>query len=490
MKDRYNVLLLMVDQMRWDSLGCYGNSVIETPNIDYLAATGTLFRHAYTPSPSCIPARACLISGLNPWHAGILGMGGGQSGMGTGFAETLPGVFARHGYHTQGVGKMHFHPQRSLNGFHNTLLDESGRAEPGFVSDYKQWFDANKTGDYQLSDHGISWNSWMSRPYNLPEYLHPTNWTASQSIKFLDERDPTLPFFLKTSFARPHSPYDPPVYYFDMYNDPEKEIPQPFVGDWAGINDHPEDAADPDAYRGRRKPAEIRRARAGYYGSVSHIDHQIGKLLNALRKRGLLEKTIILFTSDHGDMLGDHHLWRKTYAYEGSAHIPFIVRLPKPLRNAVQRDVDTPVTLYDVMPTLLDLAGLPVPSGLDGLSMRRQLFEENAGGRAYLHGEHSTCYSEEQEMQFLTDGRRKYIWFPRRDCEQFFDLTVDPKELHDLSKDPERQEEVTLWRDRLIQELDTRQAGLVEAGRLVCQNGRPYLRSPHYDVRVGKTGLG
>ena len=121
----YNILLLMTDQHRFDALGCYGNPVVETPNLDWMASEGTVFENAYTPSPSCIPARACLISGQDTWNTGILGMGRGQGPMGGGFMHTLPGELARAGYLTRGVGKMHFAPQRLLNGFHHMELDES-----------------------------------------------------------------------------------------------------------------------------------------------------------------------------------------------------------------------------------------------------------------------------------------------------------------------------------------------------------------------------
>ncbi len=490
MDKKPNVLLLMLDQLRWDCLGCYGNELVETPNLDWIAQKGTVFQNAYTPSPSCIPARACLISGLNTWHTGILGMGGGQGAMGTGFKQTLPGLFAQAGYHTQGVGKMHFSPQRALNGFHNTILDESGRAETAdFVSDYKQWFNQNKPADLDISDHGISWNSWQARPYNLPEYLHPTNWTASQSIKFLQERDPTQPFFLMTSFARPHSPYDPPQYYFDMYYDQADQLPDPFIGDWAGRHDRPEDAASTDAWRGRRSKKEIRRARAGYYGSVTHLDHQIGKLLNFMRRNRLLDNTIVLVTSDHGDMLGDHNLWRKTYAYEGSAHIPLLVMLPQEKEQVVKPKTDAPVTLVDVLPTLLDLAGLVIPQGLDGSSQKEVICGQDGGRHDYVHLEHSTCYSQEQEMQCVTDGRHKYIWLPRIDEEQFFDLTRDPGELQNLAGLPEYAAQVGLWRQRLITELAKRDAGLVKDGRLVSLRGKPFLRSPHYKARLERAGL-
>lgn len=490
MNKKPNVLLLMMDQLRWDCLGSSGNRLIETPNLDWIAQKGTVFTSAYTPSPSCVPARACLISGLNTWHTGVLGMGGGQGGMGTGFKHTLPGAFAQAGYHTQGVGKMHFSPQRALNGFHNTVLDESGRAEdPGFVSDYKLWFDRHKPVEMELSDHGISWNSWQARPYNLPEYLHPTNWTASQSIKFLQERDPTRPFFLMSSFARPHSPYDPPQYYFDMYYEQADQLPDPVIGDWASCHDQPEDAASTDAWRGRRSPKEIRRARAGYYGSITHLDHQIGKLLNYMRRNRLLDNTIILVTSDHGDMLGDHHLWRKTYAYEGSAHIPLLVMLPQEQARTVQPQSDAPASLCDVMPTLLDLAGLAIPEGLDGCSLQTAIYGQSAGPHDYVHLEHSTCYSQEQEMQCVTDGKYKFIWLPRIDQEQFFDLSRDPGELQNLAGQPEYAALIKLWRERLINELDKREAGLVQDGRLVSLRGKPYLISPHYKKRLEAAGL-
>lgn len=207
---RPNIVLIMTDQHRFDTLGCYGNTVIETPNLDSLAQEGTVFASAYSSTPSCVPARTSLLTGMDPWHTGILGTGKGQGKMGGNFKHTLPGELSKSGYCTLGVGKMNFNPQRALNGFHQTSLDESGRVEsPGFVSDYAAWFERNKTGDYGSVDHGIDWNSWMSRPFHAPEFLHPVNWTINESIRLLEKRDPTAPFFLKTSFSRPHSPYDP-----------------------------------------------------------------------------------------------------------------------------------------------------------------------------------------------------------------------------------------------------------------------------------------
>jgi arylsulfatase A-like enzyme len=427
------------------------------------------------------------MTGMDPWNTGILGMGRGQGPMGTGFSQTLPGELSKYGYHTQGIGKMHFSPQRSLNGFHHTILDESGRTEdPEFISDYRQWFDANKTGDYGITDHGSGWNSWIARPYHAPEHLHPTNWTVNESIRFLQRRDPSVPFFLKVSFARPHSPYDAPPFYFDLYKN--KELPEPAVGEWAARHDVPSDAARHDAWRGVMSNEAIHRARAGYYGSITHIDHQLGRLFMFMQGKGVLDNTLIFFTSDHGDMLGDHHLWRKTYAYEGSAHIPMIVRLPPDLHPTQIKYVDEPVTLQDVMPTLLETAGIPVPDAVDGRSLLPLVQGRAAGWRSCVHGEHSTCYAEEQEMQYLTDGIIKYIWLPRIGEEMLFNLVNDPCECEDLAGNPVYHEVLVSWRKRLVAILEPRNLGLTDGDQLLNQAGKPPIVSPKYRERMEQAG--
>lgn len=478
-----NMILIMTDQHRYDCFGAGGNPGIETPNLDWLASEGTVFDCAYTPSPSCIPARASLMTGMTPWKTGILGMGGGQGPMGVNFAATLPGELARAGYYTKGVGKMHFYPQRAMLGFCSTVLDESGRVEDAhFQSDYRAWFEREKPGDCSPVDHGLGWNAWAARPWHLEERLHPTVWTASEAINFLETRDPSMPYFLKVSFARPHSPYDPPEYYFNMYKD--REVPQPAVGDWAEVNDVAEDAAYFDAWRGRRSPEETRRARQAYYGQVSHLDNQIGRLLVYLRDAGQLDDTLFVFTSDHGDMLGDHNLWRKTYAYEGSARVPMAVKLPRSMREGVQSRVDAPVSLYDIMPTLLAAAGVPVPESVEGSSLLPLIYGKAEGWRQYLHGEHSPCYSPMQEMQYVTDGKYKYIWFPHTGAEQLFCLEDDPQELHELAGQAAHRQVLLQLRGQLVDILEARHNGTTENGALVCQARRPPQVSPHYAERL------
>ncbi len=479
-KSRYNVLLLVTDQHRFDVLGCMGNSIVETPNLDRIAAEGTLFRHAYTACPSCVPARACLLTGMDQWHTGILGMGEGQGDMGTNFEHTLPGELAKAGYYCKGVGKMHFFPQRALNGFHHIELDESRRRQdPDFCSDYEQWFHVHKDGNYSMSD-GRDWNGWEGRPYDNPDFLHPNFWTVDRSIRFLKDRDRGRPFFLKTSFARPHSPYDAIPQYFEKYD--RRKLPEAVVGEWAEIHDDPKQTANPAAWHGTMSKEQIHKARAGYYGNVEHIDHEIGRLLDELERQGLLDDTLIIFTADHGDMLGDHHMWRKTYAYEGSAHIPMLLRLPKGLRNNVVAESDKPVMLRDVMPTVLDILGLKIPDSVDGSSMLPLTLGKDCEWRDFAHGEHCSCYSPEEEMQYLTDGKIKYIWFPRTGREQLFDLRTDPHELTDLTGAPDYAAIIAEMRLRLVAELAPRQCGLTNGDKLIIQ--RKPIVSPNYMKRL------
>ncbi|HEX6972185.1 MAG TPA: arylsulfatase, partial [Limnochordia bacterium] len=474
MPKRPHLLLITTDQQRGDCLGCAGHPALETPYLDQLAERGARFCHAYTSVPSCTPARAAILTGMDQWHHGRLTMTGTDA---LEYPATLPGELAKAGYHTQGVGKMHFFPQRKLYGFHHTVLDESGRRfDRHFLSDYHAYFERHKTGPYNYNDYSIDWNSWMARPSHLPEHLHPTYWTASEGIAFLRRRDPTKPFFLWLSFARPHSPYDPPSVYFDMYAD-HPDIPEPYVGEWAAVFDRR--VADVNAPRSRRTPREIRRARAGYYGNITFIDHQIGRFLYEFRTLDpeAYRNTLILFTSDHGDMLGDHHLWRKTYAYEGSAHIPFIIKYPDSWDLPRGVVYEQPIELRDIMPTLLDAAGVPIPDSVDGRSLLDIARGRADDWRLFIQGEHTECYGCEWGMQYVTDGREKYIWFHTTGKEQFFDLTRDPGECRDLSADPAAADRIQVWRERLARINEARGDPRGQGGRLVPQS-EPIRLSP------------
>ncbi|MFQ5809762.1 MAG: arylsulfatase [Armatimonadota bacterium] len=477
--DRPNLILIMTDQHRGDCLGCDGHPVCETPNLDELARGGARFPHAYTATPSCIPARTSLFTGMNQWSHGQLSMVGRIERE---HAHTLAGELTAAGYQTRAVGKMHVFPQRKSWGFEHVLLDESSRRETaGFVSDYHRWFEANKDGAYGYRDHGIDWNSWMARPSHVPEHLHATNWTAMEGINFIETRDPTRPFFLFLSFCRPHSPYDPPQHYYDRYVGRD-DLPEPPVGDWADIYAHLEETENiVSPHRAQRSRVETDRGRAAYWGSVTHIDAQIGHFLYHLGAWDLADNTFVMFTSDHGDMLGDHHLWRKTTPYEGSARIPFIVCPPAGMGIDGRQAVDPVVEIQDVMPTLLDAAGVPIPDAVDGRSVLPLMRGDTAGWRDYILGEHTTALGE---TYYVTDGHEKLVWLSRQNRLLFFNLDDDPQEERDRASDPAAADRVSLWKQRLIDELHLRDMGHTDGDELVQLTGPPIRFGPNHDKYV------
>lgn len=213
----------------------------------------------------------------------------------------------------------------------------------------------------------------------------------------------------------------------------------------------------------------MNRARAAYYALITHIDDQIGRLLNALQEYGVYNNTMILFTSDHGELLGDHHYFRKGLPYEGSAKIPFMISDPSgKMGFHAGSEVNEVIELRDIMPTLLSAAGVSIPPTVEGLDLLPLCRGEAGSWREYIHGEHS--YGR-LSNHYATDGKEKYLWFSQTGEEQLFDLTRDPQELIDLSDDSAQASRLALWRQRVIAELEGREEGYVQNGELVT--GRP-----------------
>lgn len=468
-----NILFIMDDQHRGDCTSADGNRAVRTPNIDRLGGEGARFRCAYSTTPTCTPARSALLTGLSPWNHGMLHM----VGMGQGYRFTKPQALRDAGYYTMGIGKMHYNPQRNLHGFHHIVLDESGRIQsPNFRSDYRAWF-WSQAPHLDPDATGIGFNDYPAKRYALPENLHPTYWTGQTAVNFLRGYSRPEPFFLKVSFARPHSPYDPPERLMKKYAD--ADIPKASVGKWAEKY-APRSGPKDDIWHGDLGQEQVRRSRQGYYGSIEFIDEQIGQIVDTLEKRGWLEHTLIVFTSDHGDMTGDHHLWRKSYAYEASARIPMFMRWPQGLVSAKRGQIlSQPVELRDILPTFLDAAGTRPPVKLDGQSMLSLLRGGNPGWRDYLDLEHGVCYSRENNWNGFTDGRTKYIYHAFGGDEQLFDLQKDPGELNDLSKDSSAEPQLRQWRQRMIEHLSVRGDRWVKNGRLQTRQ-EPIPTSPNF----------
>lgn len=459
----------MTDEMRGDCMGFTGHPDVKTPYLDSLAQDGIYYPNAYSSCPTCVPARAVLHTGLSQRGCGRVGY---EDGVDWNYGCTMAGELSKAGYYTQSVGKMHVHPLRNLVGFHNIDLHDGYLHEYRFPSvpyyenqlvadDYFYWLKQEKGVGCDITDTGLDCNSWVARPWIYEEKYHPTNWAVSRSIDFLRRRDPRKPFFLMTSFVRPHAPFDAPQCYFDMYKD--KVLRSPVLGDWNDLDDWKERGLRYNSVTGPIDEELLKQQMIGYYACITHVDHQIGRLLMALVEQKLMDNTVIIFTSDHGDLLGDHRMCQKGRPYQGSIHIPMIVSGPERFIGKRHRVEDSLVELRDVMPTFLDLGLAQIPQTLEGSSMLGRV------DRKYLHGEHTFG---EKSHQFIVTKKDKYIWFSQTGQEQYFDLNNDPGETHDAIGDAEYQERIGYLRKVLIQELMGREEGYTDGETLIV--GKPY----------------
>ena len=406
-------------------MGCAGHPVIQTPTLDQLADAGVRFTRAYSGNPVCIPARRSLMTGTTSRTHGDRC-----------FAErlempdvpTLARTFREAGYQAYAVGKLHVYPQRSRIGFDDVMLHEESRHHLGLSADDYEQFLAEAGYPGQPGTHAMGNNTYTNRPWHLPEHCHPTNWMVRETCRYIRRRDPTRPAFWYVSFNHPHPPLAPLRDYLEMYR--QLDVDQPVVGDWAADRD-----ALPYALRLRSQDAmrynddQIAAARRAFYALCTHIDHQIRLIIGTLREEGLLDDTIIALTCDHGDMLGNHGLWAKRVFYEWSANIPMIVVPAAGDRRLGHHRVDDRlVELRDVMPTLLDLAGIRIPDTVEGISM---LGDKR---REYLFGELDEA---DTATRMVHDGRWKLIYYAVGNRFQLFDVQGDPLETRDLADEPE-----------------------------------------------------
>jgi arylsulfatase A-like enzyme len=452
-RDRPNILLIMTDQQRGDCLSIDGHPVLLTPTMDRIAGQGVRFKHAYTTCPSCIAARRSLLSGQFPATHGMMGY---HDGIEWDAPPTLPQVLSDNGYHTYLVGRnMHQSPRRKRYGYDHMVI------HAGDDSDYDEWLSRRQpegSGGYYGT--GVMHNDWTARPWHMPEAYHQTNWTVNEALEFLRKRDPSCPFFLTVSFLAPHPPLVPPAPYMERYL--RTELPEPVIGDWAEPPDNNGLGMGQSASRVDLTGEALRSARAAYYGLINHIDDQIHRLLNPVtgidRETG--RNTIVIFTADHGEMLGDHYFWRKVVPYEPSARIPFLIRPAKGSGIAPGTVVDEAVCLEDLMPTILSMAGIETPETVEGMDLSPLMRGEKGQERPYLHIEHAPMHHT------LTDGKEKYIWFVEHGREQFFRVADDPNELHDLAAVRKHAGRVAHWRRLLVHELADRPEGFSDGEKL------------------------
>jgi arylsulfatase A-like enzyme len=416
---RPNVLLVMMDQWPGKLVGAAGHPAVLTPTLDHLARLGTRYPLAYSECPVCIPARRTLMTGTAPrTHGDRVFLPAATMPA----LPTLAQTFRNAGYQAYAVGKLHVYPQRDRIGFDDVVLAEEGRPHLGAVDDYDVYLaEAGHAGE-QFA-HGMNNNDYLFRPWHLDERTHVTSWITREAAKMVKRRDPTRPAFWHVSYTHPHPPLVPLESYLAMYQ--ALDVDEPLHADWAN-GPLPRALASVRAHWADVPPRRIAAIRRAFYALCTHIDHQLRVLFGTLREEGVLDDTVVMVTADHGDMLGDFGLWAKRLFYEGSAQVPMILVGAKGDGRVAEGCVDGRlVGLQDVMPTLLDLAGVPIPDTVEGTSMV-------GARREMLFGE---CREDANATRMIHDGRHKLVWYPAGNVVQLFDLERDPCEASDVSQD-------------------------------------------------------
>ncbi len=437
---RPNILFIMVDEMRWDAMRCEKHPVVETPNLDRLAREGVRFARSYTVSPVCSPARASAFTGRYAHTHGVT-TNEAPAYRGEIF---LPSILKHYGYDTAISGKLHFTPARFDYGFDRfwSYMAEGPTPELGYSAYLKQKYGApakwpKMPGTCPWPEDPLGRDVGVFR-YPIEDF--ETEWITDRAVDYLRSRRAAgRPWFLFASYLKPHSPSVEPQPWFGRY-DPAK-IPVPKL---------PLNAREIRAARtGQSKrffvddERMVRAMSAIYYGSVAHVDNQVGRLLGELDKLGMAGNTLVLFTADHGNMLGDRGRWFKAVQYEGSARVPLLWKGPKGSPENGGRAVEQVVENTDLLPSILEAAGIPVPEGVQGRS-----FLKLARGRE--PDWKNRCYSQLQSGM-LVDGQWKLIEnsLDGSGALELYHLRNDPKEERNLAADRKLHDRIVAYRRRL-----------------------------------------
>jgi arylsulfatase len=440
MSDRPNILLLFTDQQRFDTIAALGNPYIQTPALDSLVREGVSFTAAYTPSPVCIAARCSLVLGQWPHQTGCMA----NSPMPQ-ERTSLMEMLQEAGYQTHGVGKMHFAPDRhKLWGFDARDFGEEGGM--GKDDDYCNFLRDNGYG-HIVDPNGVrSEFYYVPQPSQLPARLHSTQWVGDRSLEFLKARDRDRPFFLWSSYIKPHPPFESPMPWTRLYKPVEMPFPycprgyEEFLTFWNRIQNR---------YKYRDQGFDgniVRLIRAQYYAAISFVDYQVGRILAYLREEGELDNTLVLFTSDHGELLGDYGSYGKRSILDPACHIPLLVRYPDRFDEGVR--CNALASHVDTLPTCLEAAGLGVPDdrcGLDLADLARgeaerggvtvQYQEGEVGLYGYVTRDHKYAYSAPDNREWL---------FPRVEGQM---------DTRDVAGNPAYEAILTDMRGRLIERL-------------------------------------
>jgi arylsulfatase A-like enzyme len=466
-RQRPHLILITTDQQRWDTVRALGHAHAHTPHLDALTRHGIAYTRMVADCPICIPSRTTLLTGRNAATDGRAYYAD-RVPLPVDPATSLPGLLAGSGYQTVAIGKMHSWPTRARYGFQHQVLP----------FDYHRSFSRWARGPRPRAS-GMGENEWEPVVSDQHEDETLTAWLVDQAVDLLETRDPTAPLYLHLSFTDPHPPLDPTRGWWDLWRD--RPVPAPVLGEWLDrcplrtghIGDR---RSRPRSWPTESEWLDIRRA---YHALIQAADAHLGRFFARLRELGMWDDSLILFTSDHGEMLGDHGGWGKATFLAASARVPFLVKPPKGSADDRIGGVDaTPGTLADVMPTFLAAAGVgPAPGQeLDGRNLLaggtpdRMVFGEVAN---QWHG--------------VCDGRFTYIWHHQGGAELLFDDVADPGQIRDLSPAPAAAADLARLRSALSGYLEARGRTLVPVPRQPITEDRWQIEGWHssaYDVDV------
>lgn len=447
-----NILWICTDQQRWDTLGCYGNRLTKTPNLDRLATSGVVFDRAYSQSPVCTPSRASLLTGRYPRTTRCR-----QNGQSIPVDEILvTQILADAGYIGGLSGKLHLstcHPAESPGTERriNDGYDEfhwSHHPDPDWpTNEYIHWLRGQGA---EYCRQSIAESSYVN--FGMPEKYHHTTWCAQQAIDFIEcNARFGHPWFFSVNVFDPHHPFDPPAEFLQRYLERLDEIPLPDYAD-GELDDKPvfQRVDHAGAYGGDAGYAftdmtgtDHRMIRAAYWAMCDLIDVQVGRMLASLDRTGQRDNTVVVFTTDHGEMLGDHGIYLKgPYFYEPAVHVPLLISWPGAIEGG--RRSQALVELVDLAPTLLDAAGLARHAGMQGRSLWPML-----SGQHGLDQHHEDVYSEYYNAMPWHKDPAAYTTMLRTEThklvvthglatDELYDLLEDPLERHNRWEDPTR----------------------------------------------------
>lgn len=445
-KPRPNVLFLIADDLNCD-LHCYGHPQVQTPNIDKLAARGVMFRHAYCQYPLCSPSRSSFLTGRRPDVTKVLDNPNklkDSSMVHPHFRDaipdtvTMPELFRKNGYTVQRVGKL----------YHYGVPGDIGTDGLDDAQSWEQRF--NPKGRDKTDEDKVAWLvpgrsggvlAWLAADGTDEEQTD--GMIATKAVEMLKAQPKGKPFFFGIGFFRPHIPFVAPKKYFDLY--PPDKIPLP------ALSADDKSRTPPPAYMGARKDQDTmtdekrREAIQAYHASISFMDAQVGRVVDALDRLGLGDNTIIVFTSDHGFHMAEHGLWQKMTMFENSAHIPFMIYDPRAKGNG--RTTESLAELLDLYPTLAEACGLKAPGYLDGVSQVPVLNDPAKSVRAAAYTQIHRAKFEGYGVR--TERFRYTLWDGGKLGEQLFDLVADPGETKNLAADPAHAKDVAELRELL-----------------------------------------